>query len=57
MAKIMAVVTQKGGVGKFVINAIGDSFIPHSTVSEAMHEVGLDEQAISGKLREILAER
>lgn len=55
--QMLVVLNEKGWRGKFVINAIGDSFIPHSTVSEAMHEVGLDEQAISGKLREILAER
>ena len=34
--------TESGWRGEFVIRAVDDEFIPHSTVGEALAELGLD---------------
>lgn len=52
----LSLLNERGWRGKFIIKAIEDSFISHSTVDEALKDIGLDKESILSVLRELLAE-
>ena len=47
--------TEAGWRGRFVICAVDDGFVPHSTVSEALADCGLDRAGIAAKLKELVS--
>ena len=53
----LAKLTEAGWRGDFAIRAIDDKFVPHSTVGEALAELGLDRCGIAAALKETLSGR
>ena len=50
----LAKLTASGWSGEFAIRAVDDRFVPHSTVKEALAELGLDRAGISSELKGLL---
>ena len=50
----LAELTASGWRGEFIIRAVEDEFIPHSTVKEALAGLGLDRAGIAALLKETL---
>ena len=47
--------SEAGWRGSFEIRAVDDRFIPHSTVSEALADCGLDRAGIAAKLKDMIS--
>ena len=50
----LAKLSEAGWNGEFVIRAVDDTFVPHSTVKEALAALGLDRAGMAASLKEII---
>jgi 1-deoxy-D-xylulose-5-phosphate synthase len=51
----LAKLSAAGWNGEFVIRAVDDTFVPHSTVKEALAALGLDRAGMAASLKEIIS--
>lgn len=52
--QMLAKLTAAGRNGEFIIRAVDDRFVSHSTVKEALAELGLDRGGVAATLKEIV---
>lgn len=53
--QMLSLLNERGWRGRFIIKAVEDTYISHSTVDEALKDIGLDKASILSQLRELLS--
>lgn len=53
--QMLTMLNEQGWRGEFVIRAVDDKFVPHSTVAEALSDCGFDRAGISAAIKELIS--